>query len=122
MEDAGSVAREGRSIGVLRLRKLTGNELSSAVHSDSRRKEKAHVSCFGHPQSLSLSGLVITQLEAEMNVMNDAGVCGGDSLNVLRITNVPGARCYKFLVRQDGQLSASGSTILPFLSGARVLR
>jgi hypothetical protein len=122
VEDAGAVARKGRSIRVLRLGKLPGNELSTAVHGDFGWKEKAHVSWFGHPQSLSLSGLVITQLEAEMHVMNDAGVCGEDSLNVLRITNVTGARCYKFLVRQDGQLSASRSTILPFLSGARALR
>ena len=107
---------------MLRLWELAGYELSATHHCNIGGKEKAYVSRFSHPLSISLSGLVITQPAAEMNVMNDAGIGWEDSLNVLRITNVTGVRCYKFLVRQDGQSSASGSTILPFLSVARALR
>jgi hypothetical protein len=122
MEDASTVACEGRSIGMLGFRKLTGYELSFTTDSDPWREIEARIWWSAHPEQISVSGLVITQRKGRMHVMRYAGIRKGGSLNVLRITNVPGARCYKFLVRQDGQLSAFGSTILPFLSGARALR
>jgi hypothetical protein len=103
---------------------LTGGEVSRGVDGDSRRQQEIVLVLFDHPDWIPMSVCRIPRFGY------NAGKCWRTrkrmrefvqkgSLNVLRVTNVPGARCYKFLVRQNGQAFAFGSTILPFLSGAR---
>ena|SRR3569833_1542284 len=108
---------------MIRIGVLTGGELSCILDRDVGRQEEMRIRGFVCLDGQKLSPrLVITQPNAGAHVEVCRGVDEKWRGNVLRITNVHGARCYKFLVRQNGQSPASGSTILPFLSSARALR